>query len=77
MRFYRLKEVSRILGGSPRPATLRSWCQRGLILHSRTIGGKVYLLSEDQLKSLQVQLERGGDDEASEAASGQRVVEAR
>lgn len=57
MKYLRLSEVSKRLGGSPRPRTLQGWIRDGLIEASKLAGGTVYVLSEEQLQKLVQQLE--------------------
>jgi hypothetical protein len=77
MRYYRLKQVSALLGGTPKPGTLRDWCRRDLIPHSRTIGGNVYLLSEEQLEALSEQLQGGNDAQIAQTQSSVSVARTR
>lgn len=78
MKYYRLKQVYMLLGNTPKPGTLRDWCRKGLIPHSRTVGGHVYLMSEEQIAALRVQLEQGCNDaQTSETKSGGNMARAR
>ena len=54
MKIYKLRQVSEILGGSPKPATLRGYCRDGLIEHSVTPGQGCYVLTEEQLQKLRL-----------------------
>lgn len=66
MKYYRLRQVSEILGGTPRPKTLRAWCQANLIPHSMLPTGTVYLMSEEQLAEFREVME-GGHAQAEKA----------
>jgi predicted site-specific integrase-resolvase len=57
-RFYRLKQVIEILGGSLKLPTLMKYCREGKIEYTTSLGGGVRYLSEEQISALFLTIKR-------------------